>query len=619
MKSGATETSYIHLQKHYTFPENVFVSHLPEEIKKSNHSIKILWAHHAYDQPLFLNFDHYIVDHIVSPSQWNKDQFIKYHNVPEDKITVISNGVSDIFSFSEEKTKTMIYTSVPYKGLEVLYHVIPLIHKKHPDTKFKIFSSMSLYGLKDDMFDELYEKIKKLPNVEYSSAIDQEDLVSHYQESAFFIHPNIWEETFCVSMVEAMKCGCYPIITNIGALEEVAGEKNSFVVPMDGTSTSKGYEVTKRFINNFTDTCCKALDHFDSDRTHYLKVSKIVSDYVSEKYNWEKISQHWKNLVYKLGGKSMNSESHSLTRYKLITADEAINNDDYLMQASENVLKWEESDKELSQGRTNFQIEKFIGLNSFNISVTFEHILKERRLMATGYMTKLMEMKMKVREFEYKWKDATEEDKITGPYFWSPVPEAPKSVCWYDMEELSMKHYLKDSELEIRDRLHQLEHLDKILERLIELNGGKPVTRKQFLEENADYWETRLAQQALDDLLSAQLGISGGNITAMRQASAPSIVDDRNELNNGYLPMDKLTTSQGRQEFIADLQMKVLKGFEEVTNAGLLTPKQEEVKKLEETSLFNNDVVNNYYTESENYFTKKNSIEELEEIKYLEE
>ena len=105
----------------------------------------------------------------------------------------------------------------------------------------------------------------------------------------------------------------------------------------------------------------------------------------------------------------------------------------------------------------------------------------------------------------------------------------------------------------------------------------------------------------------------------MRQASAPSIVDDRNELNDGYLPMDKLSTSQGRQEFIADLQMKVLKGFEEVTNAGLLTPKQEEVKKLEETSLFNNDVVNNYYTESENYFTKKNSIEELEEIKYLEE
>ena len=77
MKSGATETSYQYLQEHYQFPENVFVSHLPEEIKKSNHQYKILWAHHAYDQQVFHNFDHNIVDYIVSPSQWNKDQFIK--------------------------------------------------------------------------------------------------------------------------------------------------------------------------------------------------------------------------------------------------------------------------------------------------------------------------------------------------------------------------------------------------------------------------------------------------------------------------------------------------------------------------------------------------------------
>ena len=65
MKSGATETSYQYLQEHYQFPENVFVSHLPEEIKKSNHQYKILWAHHAYDQQIFHNFDHNIVDYIV--------------------------------------------------------------------------------------------------------------------------------------------------------------------------------------------------------------------------------------------------------------------------------------------------------------------------------------------------------------------------------------------------------------------------------------------------------------------------------------------------------------------------------------------------------------------------
>jgi glycosyltransferase involved in cell wall biosynthesis/GT2 family glycosyltransferase len=297
MKSGATETSYYYLQEHYQFPENVFVSHLPEELKKSNHPYKILWAHHAYDQPVLLNFDHTTVDHIVSPSQWNKDHFIKYLNVPEHKITVIPNGVADIFTHSTQKTKTMIFASIPYKGLEVLSKIIPLIHQVHPDTKFKIFSSMSLYGPSNDSFIELYEHLKTLPNVEYSPVVDREELVKHYQESAFFIHPNIWEETFCVSMVEAMKCGAYPIITDIGALAEVAGEKNATVVPIEGDNTSKGWKVTENFLVNFANACCLALDYYEKEPKFYQDVSKIISDYVTEKYDWKNIAQEWETLI----------------------------------------------------------------------------------------------------------------------------------------------------------------------------------------------------------------------------------------------------------------------------------------------------------------------------------
>ena len=322
MKSGATETSYQYLQEHYTFPDNVFVSHLPQEILKSDHEYKILWAHHAYDQPVFLNFDHNIVDHIVTPSQWNKDQFIKYLNVPEHKISVIPNGVAEIFTHSTQKTKTMIFTSIPYKGLEVLAKVIPMIHQVHPDTKFKIFSSMSLYGPLNDQFIELYEHLKTLPNVEYSPAIDREELVKHYQESAFFIHPNIWEETFCVSMVEAMKCGAYPIVTNIGALAEVAGEKNATVVPIEGENTSKGWKVTENFLVNFANSCCLALDYYEKEPKFYQEVSKIISDYVTEKYDWKNIAQQWKSLIANIGENQISSpvyycmiNTHNTERY----------------------------------------------------------------------------------------------------------------------------------------------------------------------------------------------------------------------------------------------------------------------------------------------------------------
>jgi FkbM family methyltransferase len=332
MKSGATETCYLYLQEHYQFPENVFVSHLPEELKKSNHPYKILWAHHAYDQPVFLNFDHTTVNHIVSPSQWNKDQFVKYLKVPENKITVIPNGVAEMFQHSTQKTKTMIFTSIPYKGLEVLAKIIPMIHQVHPDTKFKIFSSMSLYGPSNDQFIELYEHLKTLPNVEYSPVIDREELVKHYQESAFFIHPNNWEETFCVSMVEAMKCGAYPIITSIGALAEVAGEKNATVVPIEGENTSKGWKVTENFLVNFANACCMALDYYEKEPKFYQEVSKIISDYVTEKYDWKQIAKQWETLIQNISGNSLVFRENTLDKW---IYDEVYTNNSYCIESFE--------------------------------------------------------------------------------------------------------------------------------------------------------------------------------------------------------------------------------------------------------------------------------------------
>lgn len=268
--------------------------------------------------------------------------------------------------------------------------------------------------------------------------------------------------------------------------------------------------------------------------------------------------------------KLMTTENTALT-YTPIDAQKAVVDEEYLRLAFDNVLRWEQSDKEMAQGRTNFQLEKFIGLNTHNISVSFEHVLKERRIMATGYMYKLIEMKEKVREFDYKWKDVADK---TQPFIWELTGGGGpggggKKLCWYDLDELELTHYLKSSELEIRDRLHQMEHLDKMLDKLIEQNGGKVPDREQFLEENENYWDVRLAEQALDDLMAAQTGISGANLQAMRRASGPSIVDQRNNLKEGYLPMNKLLDQQGRMEFINDLQGKVLKGYEKITGTDL--------------------------------------------------
>ena len=282
-----------------------------------------------------------------------------------------------------------------------------------------------------------------------------------------------------------------------------------------------------------------------------------------------------------MNGETMTTENTALT-YQPISAQQAVMDEDYLHKAFQNVMKWEESDKELAQGRTNFQLEKFALLETHTLPVAFENTLKARRQMAEGYMYKLIEMKEKVREFEYKWKD---QDR-TQPIFWeeSGPGGGSKKLHWFDLDELSLTHYLKSCELEIRDRLHQMEHLDKILDKLMEQNGGKPITREQFLEGDALYWERRFADQAMDEMIAAQTGISIGNLHSMRRASAPAIVDKRNELPEGYLPLNKMLDSpHGKMEFLNDLQRKVLTGIQEVTgqNLGMITGSPEEQRKLE--------------------------------------
>lgn len=258
---------------------------------------------------------------------------------------------------------------------------------------------------------------------------------------------------------------------------------------------------------------------------------------------------------------------------------------EYLQKAFENVYKYHEIDKELAQGRTNFQLEKFALLETYTLESAYESVLKSRRQMAEGLMSKLLEMQEKVREFEYKWQD---QDK-SKPIKWECTGGGPggggTKICWFDLDQMQLEHFLRSSELEVRDRLYQMEHLDKMLEELTERNGG-PITKEQFASQESLYWERRFAEQSLDHALQNMTGLNLGDIHSMRRASAPSLVDPRNQLENSYLPTDMMMgTMENRIEFLQDLQKKVMQGYEDVMGvdlgAGNYLPPDERKKMVE--------------------------------------
>jgi hypothetical protein len=573
MISGATQTSFKFLFEHFTPPENVAIDFNPHTLLQSDKEIKILWAHYNCDQQIYVNTNWEKITHLVCVSNWEKEQFIKYLKIPDNKITVIRNGGADYFQPSEKKSKTLIYTSTPFRGLKYLPYIFAKVLQKHPDAKLKVFSGMNLYGQEHDEHESLYQELRLMPNVEYSKGIPHQELVQHYQDAAIFCYPNIWEETSCVSLIEAMRCGCYPIVSNIGALPETSAGCG-IIVEMLGENKSDGWRPTKEFCDNFASQIVSVLDTY--------KYNKDIPEFACKHYDWKVIASEWSEMIERLTKKE-NIMSYEITKLSEKSSSEIVKDAEVLQRVYDEVFKWEEYDKEHAQGRSNFQIEKFIALDNFTVASSFNALLKNRRIMAEGLFSKIIEMKEKQREFDMKWKD-TPKDK---PIEFGVGDE--KKYCWYDLDSLSLENFLRSAELEIRDRTQQIEFFDKLLNKLIETNGG-PITKEQFEQEDHIYWERRFANQAYDEMVSRQTGISIGNLHSMRRATAPTLVShDVNRVKNGFPDLGKaIEGGQGQIEFILGLQEKVMDGIGEVTGQDIKALADESVAqrldRLENTS-----------------------------------
>ena len=243
------------------------------------------------------------------------------------------------------------------------------------------------------------------------------------------------------------------------------------------------------------------------------------------------------------------------------STEEIIQDTEALQKVFDEVFRWENEDKELAQTRSNFQIEKFIALDHHTIPSAFHSLLKNRRSMAEALLQKIVEMQEHKREFDYKW----ENNDRNKPIKWHTRDGGTK-LCWYDLDYLNYQNFLKSCEIEIIDRVQQLDFFDKLLHKMIELNNG-PISKEQFEEEDHIYWERRFANQAMDQILASKTGIDTGNLHSMRRATAPTIVsDDRYRIKNPFPDLLKaMNPGPDQMEFVMGLQKKVLEGIHDVT------------------------------------------------------
>ena len=203
---------------------------------------------------------------------------------------------------------------------------------------------------------------------------------------------------------------------------------------------------------------------------------------------------------------------------------------EFLFKVLNEVNRWSDSELELCQGRSDFQIEKFIIQDSFTIPYAFKTALVNRKSVAESILREVIDTKTRAREFHYKWEG---KDK-TKPIWWK-TPEGGEILSWYDIDEFHFNRTLENLSITFKSLVEELEFFDKIINRLIELNDGKLITKEQFDDDQPEYWQRRLSNQSLDDVIQARTGINAGNASSMRRASSPTVLkDDKNRTKGSF-------------------------------------------------------------------------------------
>ena len=267
----------------------------------------------------------------------------------------------------------------------------------------------------------------------------------------------------------------------------------------------------------------------------------------------------------------------------LATSKEVLDeSNEFMFKVLQEANRWTDSETELAQGRSDFQIEKFIIHDNFTIPSAFKSALINRKSVAEGLLQQIIDAKKATREFHYKW-----DGKDKAQPIWWKIRQGGEELCWYDIDEFHFNRMLEGLNRGFKACVEELECFDKLINRLVELNGGELISREQYNEDQPNYWERRLANQSLDDLLSAKTGVNPGNIRSMRRASAPTVLtDDVNRTKGDFGdPSNPL-------DFLTKLQEQVASGIGEITGMEqrlLKSMNIEEPKQFTE-SLFNQDL-----------------------------
>ena len=274
--------------------ENVEI-HISRATKKDENKKQLLWVHDLAEDPAVSHLKdggHSEYDKIIFVSHWQQQMYNKYLGVPMSKGIVIQNAITPIEDHDkpDDGTIRLIYTSTPHRGLNILYTVFNELSKHHKDIELDVYSSFNLYGWgsRDEPFKNIFNALEEHPHINYHGAVSNDNVRDALKKADIFAYPSTWQETSCLSLIEAMSASCLCLHSSLAALPETS---------MLGTYIYEYSEEPNDHATRFFHNLNGLITGYKENRENMKSLAKYKKPLVDSVYGIERFKKTWEAFL----------------------------------------------------------------------------------------------------------------------------------------------------------------------------------------------------------------------------------------------------------------------------------------------------------------------------------
>jgi hypothetical protein len=258
--------------------------------------VKLLWVHDVHvgepsaaQERAFLRFDR-----ILCLSEWHKRYFCAaYPSLHPDRVYVTRNGIDlsrfEKFSLAPRKNR-LIWSSSPPRRLDIALNNLQWIRQQVPDAELHIYYGFETWekfahmrGNQQELAEiqRYRDLIAATPGAVYHGRVNQKQLAEAFLQAKVWGYLTDFQETSCVTAMEAQAAGAVPVASKLAALEETVKLPSSLV---DLTAEGHG--------KLFVDKVVRLL----TDEPFWRTEAETARNIAVQSFSWEGVAEDWEKL-----------------------------------------------------------------------------------------------------------------------------------------------------------------------------------------------------------------------------------------------------------------------------------------------------------------------------------